>query len=275
LTVKPSLCLYVLETEPQLGDITFLDADLMLSADFALLASEMDQYSIMVVPQRFPAEHQWIEDMTGVYNAGTVGFRRDRFGLSALRWWRDRCLEWCFSQPDEGRWTDQRYLNDWSQRFDGVRIIEHPGAGLAPWNANRYNLSVTDDGTLVSGQPLIFYHYQGLVLYRHLTVLRRLGLFAKSYRLLDGPNPWVWNASNVNAVSDSEAQLLWNPYLRRLRAAVEELRRFDPSVAMTSASGLADYFRPRLTRLRRGLGLTRRTANRFKRLAHRTPHASS
>jgi hypothetical protein len=266
LTVKPSVCLHAFQREPQLEGITYLDADLMFFADFALLLGEMTNRSILLIPHRYPPQHEWMNDRWGVYNAGTVSFARDRVAVAALDWWRERCLDWCFSEPAGGRWTDQRYLDDWLERFEGVKVLEHPGGGLAPWNATRYSLSSTDSGISVSGYPLVFYHYHGLVLYRHLTILRRFGLFAHNYEFLAGRNPWVWNVSGVHTISEREAKLLWIPYLYRLRAAAEELQRVEPQVSINSRSGITDYLcrirrtaklRSRVKRAKRSLHITR------------------
>jgi hypothetical protein len=259
LTAKPSVCLYVLNSEPQLEGITYLDADLMFFDDFAPLMAGMDKHSIMIVPHRYPPEHEWMNERWGLYNAGTITFRRDRIGFSALAWWRERCIEWCFTEPVAGKWTDQRYLDDWPERFEGVKVLAHPGGGLAPWNASRYRLTLTANGLNVSGYPLIFYHYHGLALYRSITLLRRIGLFAKTYRLLKGRSPWVWNVAGVHTVSEAEATLLWDPYLSRLRSAVTNLQRFDPSVSIATTPGFHDYFGVlrRRAKLRSRLGLKR------------------
>ena len=52
-------------------------------------------------------------------------FRNDPNGLDALRWWTERCLEWCYSEPEH--FGDQRYLQEWPTSRPGVHVLRHPG----------------------------------------------------------------------------------------------------------------------------------------------------
>ena len=67
-------------------------------------------------------------------------FKNDRSGREALEWWRERCLEWCYNRHEDGKFGDQKYLDDWVERFKNVRVINNIGVGVAPWNVNSYEL---------------------------------------------------------------------------------------------------------------------------------------
>jgi hypothetical protein len=226
-TAKPSVCLHVLAREPEIDHITFLDADLFFLHDPQPLFEELGEDSVLIVPHRRATAPEWTE-LYGIYNSGTVTFRRDERGLEALRWWRARCIEWCFQTPENGRYTDQRYLNDWPERFDGVHVLEHLGGGLAPWNGSQYSFEDRGGTVLVEGVPAIFYHFQSLQLYRGITTLRRLGLMSRTYRFTPRPVPLVWSYRYLYPVSSEEDRLFWQPYARRLSEGLLELRRVDP-----------------------------------------------
>ena len=167
--------------------------------------------------------------MSGIYNVQFLPFRRDERGLEALRWWRDRCLEWCYFRYEDGKLGDQKYLDDWPTRFEGVHVLEHPGGGLAPWNVENYDLARANGSVTVDGRPLIFHHYHSLRLYSGLTTLRRRGLFAGSYNYTAGEVPIVWKTGYP--LSDEQRELLWEPYIRELGRALAEIRRVQPSFA--------------------------------------------
>src|SRR5207247_1959960 len=95
----------------------------------------------------------------GLFNVGLLVFRRDANSLSALTWWRERCLEWCRAVPEGDRFGDQKYLDRWPSEFPGVAVASHPGIGVAPWNVMNYEVSASGDSLLVDGQPMIFYHF--------------------------------------------------------------------------------------------------------------------
>src|SRR5207302_1556313 len=101
------------------------------------LFDELADDSVLLVPHRYIDAWQRHTEETGAYNGGFVGFRNDARGVDALRWWRDRCIEWCYDRVEPGRFTDQRYLHDWPRTRPGTHVLAHPGGGLAPWNIRR------------------------------------------------------------------------------------------------------------------------------------------
>jgi hypothetical protein len=141
--------------------ITYLDADLFFFGDPAPIYDELGDRSIGIIGHRFPPSLIGLEQF-GVYNVGWLSFRRSAQALACLRWWRERCLEWCFDRCEDGRFADQKYLDDWPERFQGVAVLQHKGANLAPWNLARYTLSTHADDVLVDEQPLIFFHFHRL-----------------------------------------------------------------------------------------------------------------
>ena len=160
-TCTPALPFYVLRQCQDVDRVTYVDSDLYFYGSPRPIFDEMGGTSTLIVGHRFPERLRHLE-ITGVYNVGLLSFRRTEAGLTTLRWWRDRCVEWCYSRVDEGRYADQKYLDDWPERFEGVRVLEHEGAGLAPWNVSRYELSWHDGRVWVDGKPLIFFHFHRL-----------------------------------------------------------------------------------------------------------------
>lgn len=161
-TCTPSVMLFVLGREPAIQAITYLDADLYFFSDPRPIFEEFANGSILIVGHRYSQEYTHFEVSAGIYNVGLMVFRRDSDGLGCLRWWRDKCIEWCFARFEDGKFGDQKYLDDWPSRFPNVIVSGHLGSGVAPWNLSRYRMRLGDEGISVNGQPLIFYHFHGL-----------------------------------------------------------------------------------------------------------------
>jgi hypothetical protein len=161
-TCTPSVLLYVLARNPDVDVLSYVDADLFFFSDPAPLYQELGSDSVLIIEHRFPEHLRHNETLHGIYNVGLVAFRNDRVGHSVLAWWRERCLERCSDRASDGHFADQKYLDDWLTRFPNVVALRHQGAGLAPWNAMRYELTVEQRSVFVSGDRLIFYHFHNL-----------------------------------------------------------------------------------------------------------------
>lgn len=130
--------------------------------------------------------------------------------MKVLNWWRNACLEWCYNRFEEGRFGDQKYLDDWPVRFEGVHVLKHLGGGVAPWNMQQY-LFKRENGIL-TGEVLntgekfevIFFHFHSLM------------FVSPDYF---SPRPYYKR-------NDSVIILLFNPYTK----AIKRIREQYPSV---------------------------------------------
>ncbi|MFI5335186.1 MAG: FkbM family methyltransferase [Opitutales bacterium] len=160
-TCTPCLPLFLLHRHPEIDLITYLDSDLYFYSDPEPMFSALGQNSISIVAHRFAEEITHFAE-NGTYNVGWLSFRRDASGLACLQWWRDRCLEWCFLRHEDGRYADQKYLDQWPQLFSGVVVIPLKGANLAMWNMANHELKASSGRVTVDNEPLIFFHFHGL-----------------------------------------------------------------------------------------------------------------
>jgi len=161
-TLTPTVILRLLQGEDEGDSITYIDADLFFYSPPDPIFEEFAGHSVLIHGHRFSPAQMHLE-IHGKYNVGLLCFRNDAEGLEVLNWWRERCNEWCYSRVEDGKFGDQLYLDDWPERFRGVHVLEHPGAGVAPWNHDQYEFGVAGDGTpLIDGLPVIFYHFHAL-----------------------------------------------------------------------------------------------------------------
>lgn len=152
---------------------TYIDADMMFFASPQLIFDDMKKNgcSVIIVPHRFKNEEEEkkAHDTVGSFCVEFNTFVNNVDGREALDWWADRCLEWCFyAVPGTTEWYgDQKYLNVFPEKFNGIYICEHIGLGLAPWNnmlveyADKEPLRIKDkkNGMVF---PLILYHFENV-----------------------------------------------------------------------------------------------------------------
>lgn len=160
-TCSPCLPRFLLTTHG-MDAITYLDSDLSFHASPEPLFDELQGRSVLITPHRFARGAALTHARYGKYNVGWLTFRADGDGMRCLDWWRDRCIEWCHDRVEPTRYADQKYLDEFEHRFDGVRSLGHPGANLAPWNVGAHHVALLDGRVTVDGQPLVFFHFQGL-----------------------------------------------------------------------------------------------------------------
>ncbi len=212
--------------------LTYLDADLWFFASPEMLFEELHGRSVAMIPHRFPASLRHLESH-GVYNVGWLSFADDANARACLAWWSERCLEWCYDRVEPGKYADQKYLDQWPSRFEGVHAIEHVGANVAPWNVSGFPISREDGIVKAGGAPLIFFH------------------FAAFKRLL----PWLFEpalGSYGTRMTPELREFVYAPYVAELRTIERELRRDLPWLGETWGSARRPGWLSMIRRLMRG-----------------------
>lgn len=195
-TLTPFLPGFVFDRAPDLNRITYIDADLFFFGTPRLLFDEFDasRKHVLITDHAFAPEYR-DRVRFGRFCVQFMTFRHTPEGLRVLHWWRDRCLEWCYARDEDGKFGDQKYLDDWPERFTSeVHVLAQTEKTLAPWNVEFVERT---HGRVAP----VFYHFHALRHYRPDMVR----LFA-GYRI-GKRNLWLYDA-----------------YLDKFRRAVREAR---------------------------------------------------
>lgn len=194
-TCTPSVIKYAID-KFNLPLCTYLDADLYFFNDPAVLIEEMGDKSILITEHRYTPRYDQ-SATSGIYCVQFMTFKNDKYGMDSLIWWRDACLEWCYARFENGKFGDQKYLDDWPTRFENVHVLQHLGGGIAPWNIQQYDLVTSDF-------KLIFYHFHGLKFLNNNHV--ELG----NYRL-----------------KEIDIKILYSPYIKKLELIRKKIENND------------------------------------------------
>ena len=162
-TIKATCIKHLFDTL-NLKLVTYIDTDSFFYSNPKPFFDELGNKSILIVPHNFSPKY-FKEIKNGIYNAGFISFRNDKLGLLALNWWNEKCIEWCFSKKEDGKFGDQMYLNSLAE-FEGVHSLKHRGA-LANWNVQQYTFNKIKDsiiGKVKSDEEfeVVFYHFHYL-----------------------------------------------------------------------------------------------------------------
>lgn len=163
-----------------LSECIYLDSDIYFFSNPEMLIKEVEnsKKDVLITEHRYTKEYNQ-ECTSGKYCVQFMYFKNSQQGLEVLNWWKERCLEWCYAHFEDGKFGDQKYLDDWLERFPCVHSLENLGGGVAPWNVQQYY--ITNKNSLIVGRTknkqeefnLIFYHFHGLKLYSNFKHLAR------------------------------------------------------------------------------------------------------
>jgi hypothetical protein len=147
----------------------YFDADVVVYASLAPMQAMLDAASILLTPHLAepPADGEGAAEIgivqAGAYNAGFLGLARGAAAEAFLSWWQRKLLRDCRVDIDRGYVGDQRWLDLVPGMFDGVRVVRNPGWNVGRWNLDRRPVTTVDGQARVAGEPLVFFHYSGLI----------------------------------------------------------------------------------------------------------------
>jgi hypothetical protein len=151
-TLTPFTPRFVFEADASVKRVTYLDADLWFRKNPAPIFREFDfsGKKVLITDHAYAPEYDQ-SATSGQYCVQFMTFTRQS-GELVRKWWEERCLEWCYARIEEGKFGDQKYLDDWPERFTNlVHVLNEKELTLAPWNAKRFPYGAS-----------VFYHFHGL-----------------------------------------------------------------------------------------------------------------
>jgi len=186
---------FVFDRDENISRVTYLDADICFFDSPRILLKEFEASGkdVLITEHGYAPEY-YQTTSSGRFCVQFMTFRRTEGGLKVMKWWQERCLEWCFFRCEDGKLGDQKYLDDWPERFAGeVHVLRQVEKTLAPWNVRYFK-------TLYPLAQPVFYHFHSLRIVSTKKVLLYLG-----YQVGHGRD-------------------LYNSYLRALKEALSIMR---------------------------------------------------
>lgn len=148
-----------------LKDCTYIDADLYFFSDPTPLYEECPNADVMLMDHGYTPWYN-LAKTNGQYCAGYMYFKFTANGLKILNDWTKQCIEWCYGRHEPGRFGDQKYLDEFHQKYENVYDLQHIGL-CAPWNIQQYEVKEGNDGTVYVSKngataKLVIYHFHFL-----------------------------------------------------------------------------------------------------------------
>lgn len=151
-TLTPFAPRFVFESDREVSRVTYIDADLWFRKDPTKIYQELASSgkSVLITDHGYAPEYDQ-SATSGQFCVQFMIFERERSEIVRL-WWEQRCIEWCYSRYEDGKFGDQKYLDVWPEIFSSeVHVLQKKEWALAPWNAIRFHY-----------ENATFYHFHGL-----------------------------------------------------------------------------------------------------------------
>lgn len=205
---NPSIAKKVM-MEQGIDFIALADCDMMFFQSPEAIFEEFERADVIIQPNNFSYQYEKDFIPVGYYCTSFQCFRNNNNGRKILDWWRLQCIKWCSSNFEEGRFGDQKYLDDWRIRFKKVREVENPGTNVAPWNVQKFDFSKKNGQIFINNKwPLIYYHYHSF----------RMNLSDYQYIITgDRENNYEINKRVIN--------LIYIPYIKLMKETIKTLKK--------------------------------------------------
>lgn len=151
-TLTPFTPRFVFDADPSANRVTYVDADVWLARSPQPVFDELEASgkAVQITEHAYAPEHDQSQ-LSGRFCVQFMTFLRDR-GERVRSWWAERCIEWCYARFENGKFGDQKYLDDWPRQFaHDVHVLRDRALLQGPWNASRF----------APGEA-VAYHFHGL-----------------------------------------------------------------------------------------------------------------
>ncbi len=221
-TLKAPFMLHIFEKYENVASLLYLDADIYLFSRPDRCFKALERHTVLLTHHNFSQPYKHLYRKKGRFNAGIIGFKRCGTALSYLKWWRKKCIEWCFDVVSEGRFADQKYLENFLKPYGSAYLEENIGMNAAVWNLEDKEVHCRGEDIFIGGDLLVFYHFSSFMI-----------LGENEFDL------WKWDSLKV---SGSAKELIYFPYARAVAESIKKIKPYINEISKVY-SGMNAWYR--------------------------------
>ncbi len=138
-TLSPFIPGWIFEADKSVDRVTYLDADMFFFNNPSRIYKEFEESGKAILITEHAYDKKYDQSlMLGKFCVQFIIYKRN-LSDEVTKWWADRCIEWCYGKWENGKYGDQKYLDQWPQLFpEKVHVLTQLNCILAPWNSSRY-----------------------------------------------------------------------------------------------------------------------------------------
>lgn len=176
VSIKPHLLLELCKSLPENDFVIYQDTDVIYFAELDDYSNFNSKHSV------FFFEHAYTSRKAnypyGKYNAGFLVLRNNNSSREFLKNWSSKCHDWCFLRAENGRYADQKYLEEFiHHRYVSAEPCKRINLGMHFFEGGGKVRKVRDK-VLINDEVLICFHFHGFKVHKRVTEsgLNRYGL---------------------------------------------------------------------------------------------------
>lgn len=154
--------------------VMFFDPDCVLFGKMTAMRQALNEFSVVLTPHAslMHENSDWLffernPLKVGGFNLGFFGLQNNETGRAIASWWRYRLRDYCLIDPDQGLFTDQKWMDLLPNYTDDYKCMREPVYNIARWNtfqrkiSKRISKKTGATTYLADGRAIQFVHFSG------------------------------------------------------------------------------------------------------------------
>jgi hypothetical protein len=168
-SIKPFV-FELLYKSSNIGDVLFyFDPDTYLFSSANQILNGADEKNLFLTPHIIDCSVDYIHTYPeykhlweGIFNLGFCGIRKRAESKIIIDWWKQRLIDYCYADYNDGLHTDQKWMDYAPVYFsDQLCIVKHYGCNVSHWNIDERDISINNGLYSSNDQDLVFFHFSG------------------------------------------------------------------------------------------------------------------
>jgi hypothetical protein len=165
--IKPFTASKLMERE-DCDAVMFFDPDCVLFGPMTEMREALKSHSVVLTPHasKLHENSDWLffeknPLKVGGFNLGFFGFQNNETGRAVSSWWRYRLRDYCIIDPDQGMFTDQKWMDLLPNYIEDFKVMRQPVYNIARWNTFQRKITQKGRKYYADGEPVQFVHFSG------------------------------------------------------------------------------------------------------------------
>ena len=181
ISIKPQLLFELCKSLPENEMVIYQDTDVIFFSEMDTYPGFSSKHSVYIFEHQYRLKKDFYPH--GKYNAGFLVLKNNSSSQTFLEEWSSKCHEWCYLRVENGKYADQKYLEELSRySYVSAENSKQINLGMHFFDGGS-NLKSTKKRVLLDNRELICFHFHGFKVHKRVTEsgLNRYGFSLRNF----------------------------------------------------------------------------------------------